>query len=935
MKKRSDIRGVFYFYTMTSFLKEVLDDIQKKGLDISKLTFILPSKRAGAFLKDILSKSIQQTIFAPEILSVEEFVESLSELHYASNTELLFSFYQVYQELTPASEQESFDQFSKWGQLLLQDFNEIDRFLIDPDHIFDYLKSIKEINHWSLSEQPTSYIKNYLAFWNRLKIYYTKFKQTLIQNKKGYQGLVYRQAVDCLESYIASHPNKNHIFIGFNALNKAEERIIQELLYQDLASIYWDIDQVFLDNPIHDAGLFIRQHLKNWPFFKKNNLNWIANNYIKEKNIHTIAVPKNIGQVKYIGELLDTMPQADLKRTAVVLGDETLLMPLLSSIPQKVEAINITMGLPLKSVPLASLFDLLFKIQKNHTNELYYKDVVAILSHSFIQSVLTQENHNYGNHLINHIQSNNIVSISVEKLIALAKSKENIITILFQSWDNSSEKAFQHCSQLILTLKSQLDLEKAKHLLALEYLYRFNQIFNEIQRYNTIYKLISNSTTLYYLYKELLSNETLDFQGEPLQGLQIMGMLESRVLDFETVIISSVNEGILPAGKSTNSFIPFDVKLENGLPTYKEKDAVYTYHFYRLLQRAKNVYIIYNTEPDVLNGGEKSRFITQLQIENTHHIKHSIVAPKVEVAQKSSKVIIKTEAVMQRIQQIATTGFSPSSLTNYIRNPIDFYYEKVLKIKNFEDVEETVAANTLGSVIHQTLEDFYTPHKGQLLTEVDLKHMKTLIDGNVTYHFKSLYKEGDMTKGKNLIILEVAKRYILNFINKEIETLKAGHQIKIIDLEKELDILLNIPELDFKVRLKGTVDRIDEFDGTLRIIDYKTGKVSTGQVEVIDWEDITLDYDKYSKSFQILAYAYMMNENEQFSQPIEAGVISFKNLQGDYFLKFGKKSSSHSKDKQQNISTETLAAFHTELKKLILEICNPEIDFTEKEVRQF
>ncbi|MBJ7879501.1 PD-(D/E)XK nuclease family protein [Gelidibacter salicanalis] len=917
---------------MTSFLKEVIDHIQKEETDIANLTFILPSKRAGTFLKNILSQSISKTIFAPEILSIEEFVEELSELNYATNTELLFEFYKIYKELTPEPQQETFDQFSKWGQLLLQDFNEIDRFLIEPDYIFEYLKSIKELNHWSLSEPQTPYIENYLSFWNRLKVYYTKFKAELILNKKGYQGLVYREAVNGIEPYIASNPNKQHVFIGFNALNKAEERIIQELLQHKLASIYWDIDQAFINNPIHDAGLFIRQHLKNWPYFKHHNIQWIGNNYSVAKDIHTIAVPKNIGQVKYIGALLDSLPLADLKKTAVVLGDETLLMPLLNSIPEKVEAINITMGLPLKSVPLASLFDALFKVQKNHTNELYYKDVVAILSHASIQSVLTHNNINYSSQIINYIQSNNIVTITVEKLIGLAESKQDVMRLLFQSWHNDPEKALKNCSQLILTLKAHLDVDKSKHLLALEYLYRFNQIFNELQRYNTKYALISNSTTLYYLYRELLSSETLDFQGEPLQGLQIMGMLESRVLDFETVIISSVNEGILPAGKSTNSFIPFDVKLENGLPTYKEKDAVYTYHFYRLLQRAKNVYIIYNTEPDVLNGGEKSRFITQLQIENIHAIKHSIVVPKVEVAQKSPIIITKTESVSQQLQQVATNGFSPSSLTNYIRNPIDFYYQKVLKIQSFEDVEETVAANTLGSVIHQTLEDFYTPYKGQFLTEAHLKQMKTLINESVTHHFKSLYKEGDMTKGKNLIILEVAKRYVSNFISKEMETLKAGHQIKIIDLEKKLNIELNIPELAFPVHLRGSVDRIDEFDGTLRIIDYKTGKVSQGQVEIVEWEDMTSDYTKYSKSFQILAYAYMLNETERFAQPIEAGIISFKNLQGDYFLKFGKKPSARSRDKEHNISPETLEAFYIELKKLILEICNSDLDFIEKDV---
>lgn len=918
---------------MTSFLEDVIVDLQQKGQDLAQLTFILPSKRSGAFLKDILAKSIDQTIFAPDILSIEEFIENLSELHYATNTELLFSFYEVYRKATPQSECEPFDQFSTWGHLLLQDFNEIDRYLINPDYVFDYLKSIKEINHWSLADDQTPYIKNYLAFWARLKTYYYELKATLMSHKKGYQGLVYREAANGLETYISAFPDKRHVFIGFNALTKAEEYIIQELLQQNLADIYWDIDEVFLKNPIHDAGLFIRQHLRSWPFYKQREFQWIGQNYSQEKNIHTIAVPKNIGQIKYVGELLETIPTSHFNKTAIVLGDETLLMPLLNSIPSNVEAINITMGLPLKSVPLASLFDMLFKIQKNHTNQLYYKDVIAVLSHTFLQPILSTGVHNYATHIITHIQSHNIVTLTVEQLISLAETKAEVIALLFKSWNNNSEHAFEQCSALILTLKAQLDHEKPKNLLALEYLYRFNQVFNELQYYNTRYKLIHNSTTLYYLYKELLRNETLDFQGEPLQGLQIMGMLESRVLDFETVIITSVNEGILPAGKSINSFIPIDVKIENGLPTYKEKDAVYTYHFYRLLQRAKNVYIIYNTEPDVLVGGEKSRFLTQMQIENSHAIKHHIIAPKVEVSQVALRTIKKSQAVMTRLKQIASEGFSPSSLTNYIRNPIDFYYQRVLNIQHYDEVEETVAANTLGSVIHHTLEDLYTPYIGQILNEAHLKHMKTQINGHVAHHFKELYKDGDMTKGKNLIILEVAKRYIGNFIDKEADTLKAGNQIKIMELEKQVEVLLDIPELDFKVCLKGTVDRIDECNGVLRIIDYKTGKVERGELYIVDWNDITTDYDKHGKSFQVLAYAYMLDAIKPLPDTVEAGIISFKNLQGAYFLKFATKPSIRAQTYNYEITEETLKRFGTELKKLILEICNPDIDFVEKELK--
>ena len=412
-----------------------------------------------------------------------------------------------------------------------------------------------------------------------------------------------------------------------------------------------------------------------------------------------------------------------------------------------------------------------------------------------------------------------------------------------------------------------------------------------------------------------------------------MGMLESRVLDFETLIISSVNEGVLPAGKSNNSFIPFDIKIENGLPTYKEKDAVYTYHFYRLLQRAKNVYIIYNTEPDVLNGGEKSRFITQFETENLHKLNHYIVSPKVPNISKTLKHVNKTQAIINRLKIIAEKGFSPSSLANYIRNPIDFYNEKILNLKMLEEIEETVAANTLGTIIHNSLEDLYEPTINRYLTEADINNALQLIEPSIKKYFKKVFKNGDFSTGKNLIIFEIAKRYIFNFLNKELELLKRGNTIKVLALEKVISTELNIPELDFPVNLKGTVDRIDEFNGVVRIIDYKTGKVLQNQVEIVDWDKLLTDYEKYSKSFQVLCYAFMLNSKNRFSTPFEAGIISFKNLQGDYFLKFGKKDTVNSKVKDQLINHETLDNFYLQLKSLILEICNPDIPFIEKTIK--
>ncbi|MCB0382000.1 MAG: PD-(D/E)XK nuclease family protein [Psychroserpens sp.] len=920
---------------MVSFISDVVLDLQKKNVDFSKLTFVLPSKRAGVFLKSQISTHLNKTIFAPHILSIEEFVETLSDLKYANNTELLFEFYKVYIEHTPKDQIEPFDTFSKWAQILIQDFNEIDRYLVPPNKIFDYLNAIKEIElqHWSLDENPSTYIKNYLSFWKRLKLFYEELNHHLIKNKKGYQGLVYREAIENLEQFIVSKTNEQFVFVGFNALNKAEEIIIQELLQQNIASIYWDIDTKFVEDKIHDAGLFIREHKAQWKYFKKENFNWLSNYYTKAKTINCIGTPKNIGQIKYVGELLSNLKKQNrsFEHTAIVLGDESLLIPLLNSIPEGIGAINITMGLPLNSIPMASLFEELFKLHKSDSLNLYYKDIISILSNQFIKPLFKTDQIHISDQIINDIQQNNISYLSIDKLKTLAHSKSELIDLLFGSWQNNSEIALKKCSSLILEIKKSLDQNKNENLLALEYLYRFNVVFNELNTLNHTYSYVNSISVLFGLYKELLKSETLDFKGEPLKGLQIMGMLESRVLDFETVIMTSVNEGILPAGKSNNSFIPFDVKLENKMPTYKEKDAVYTYHFYRLLQRADEIYIVYNTEPDVLNGGEKSRFITQLEIDDTHEINHHVVSPKVPINHQNLIEVSKSQDVISRLKQFSKSGFSPSSLTNYIRNPIAFYYEKVLGIKQYEDVEENVALNTLGTIIHNTLEDFYKPLEGHVLTTEIISDMELKIDATVEQHFKTEYKEGDISKGKNLIIYEIAKHYIASFLKLEKKAIKDGNTIKILAIETKNEVPIHIEGLDFPILLTGKVDRVDTYNDVVRIIDYKSGRVDQNKVEIVNWEDLTTDYIKYSKSFQILMYAYMMHKDGKISLPVEAGIISFKKLSSG-FIKFGKKETQGTRTKDSLINENTLLAFETELKKLIYEICNPAINFVEKEV---
>lgn len=919
---------------MTSFIFDVLTALKNKKENFSTLTFVLPSKRAGVFLKHEISKLIEQPIFSPEIISIEDFVQELSQLKPISNTELLFEFYQTYCDLTQKEKQEPFDQFSKWAQVLLQDFNEIDRYLIPQEKIFNYLSAIQDLKHWSLDDNKTDFVKNYLSFWKKLYEYYSHFSERLLLKRIGYQGLIYREAVENIEAYIQNSSEKKHVFLGFNALNTAEENLIQELLQNDMAEIFWDIDTLFLENPIHDAALFARQHRLKWHYFKNNPFTWITNNYSKEKKISVFGIPKNIGQAKYIGNLLSKIKNENnsLNSTAVVLGDENLLIPVLNSLPISIDALNITMGFTLKSIPLASLFEQFFNLHKKPTKQHYYKSVVTILSHPFIRPLFVSENTDYASEIIDTIHENNLIYLSTEKLKSLAGEHASLIELLFDNSNASVDGALKNCSQLIFTIKTHLDKNKKANVLSLEYLYRFKELFNEITRLNSSYSYIKNIQTLHEIYKELLSSETLDFKGEPLEGLQIMGMLESRVLDFETVIISSVNEGVLPSGKSNNSFIPFDVKLENKLPTYKEKDAVYTYHFYRLLQRAKTVYILYNTEADILTAGEKSRFITQLELEGIHKIDHQIIAPIVPKIEDFLSIVKKDENIISKLKEVAKKGVSPSSLTTYIRNPIDFYNQKILGIKEYEDAEETIATNTLGTVVHNTLEDFYKPLEGSYLSVEIVENLKPNIKKTVEKHFKDVYKEGDITKGKNLIIYEIAKRYVSNFLDLEIAELNAGNQIKIIAIESNNTTPFDIPELRFPVFLTGKVDRVDEYNGITRIIDYKTGNVQQNQVEIINWEDITTDYDKFSKSFQVLSYVLMMHQSNKINLPVEAGIISFKNLNSG-FLKFATKDRAGAYAKKEVLITiESLEAFQIELKKLILEICNPNVDFTEKEV---
>ncbi|MFT6795513.1 MAG: ATP-dependent helicase/nuclease subunit B [Maribacter sp.] len=912
---------------MRTFIDDVVDKVWDEQSSISDVVFVLPSKRAGTFLKEAISKKAGKTIFAPNVYSIEEFVENVSGLSYATNAEQVFELYTAYLQ-TGSYEKETFDTFLTWGETLLQDFNEVDRYLVSAEALFSNLSAIQEINHWSASSEKTALIENYLSFWKNILPIYNSFNKNLINKGVGHQGLVYRQASESLDNYLKKKSNV-HIFLGFNALNEAESRIIQTILKTTPSEIYWDIDPYFLKDHIHDAGLFIRQHKANWPYFKNIKLKGVSNYYLQKKHIEIIGVPKNVSQAKYIGNLLSKLHKdspESLKNTALILGDETLLTPILNAVPISIPSVNITMGQKLELTPLAGLFQGFFQLHEVVNNKgWFFKDFISFITHPYCAALLSHHKIDLAA-ILNTIKIRNWTFVTLKEIENFIGTSHPVMQLLFSKENNTPQYFLKKCNDLVTLLKEAFIANKNN--LALEQLYKFHTLFVQVKALATAYNYITNLKALKNLITQLLSKETLDFQGDPLEGLQIMGMLESRNLDFETVLLTSVNEGILPSGKSNNSFIPFDLKIAHGLPTYKEKDAVYTYHFYRLLQRAKNVYLLYNTEPDVLEGGEKSRLISQLLTEdNRDDIIEKIASPKLQPIISSLDSITKSENLLNRIQNYSSKGFSPSSLSNYIRNPIDFYKQNLLGINDTLVVEETIAANTFGTIVHDTLEELYTPYIGIALSKDHLLEVKTKLIKTIQRNFQKTYLDGDISTGKNYLSFHVIHKYISNFIDSEVKQLEQ-QSIKIIALEEPMRISLDIDGIKQSITLKGKLDRIDVVDGTTRIIDYKTGKVERKNVEIMSWENLIDDY-KYSKAFQLLCYAYMYAQKNP-NQQIEAGIISLKNLKEGVLL-FAKKEAPRG-PKQTLIDNETLSEFEVVLHNLIREINDPSIPFLEKEV---
>lgn len=907
---------------MKTFLQETAQAIVNTTNNYKNTVCVVPSERAGVYLKNAFKVALKGKVsFLPKIISIENFIKEISGLESMDQVSLLFEFFNIYQQENKTPEADTFERFIGWATIVIQDFNEIDRHLVNASEIFNYLTDIQKIKDWSPSEdEVTDTVKNYMSFVGDLHSYYQELRTVLMSKKAGYQGLVYRQAYVNHQDYLKEHQQSNFHFIGFNALNKAEEEIFKSFLALEQNHIYWDADDYYI-NSNHEAGTFMRKFFKEWDCLQQGDRkNWVNHHFGTEKNIQILGSPLNVTGIKSVTSLLEK--ELVPKDTALVLAEETILPVVLNSIPASVNKVNITMGYALSNIPLSGLFQSVFELHLNKEklgkNAFYYKDILSFLRHPYI-SKITQSN---SEKVIKTITQNNLVFVSQEQIHTFFTGAElaGSITALFDSVTNITvfiERIIQFIHHLHKELES----------IELLYVEGFRKVFQEISNLNTDYNYINNIKVLYKIFKKILPLESIDFRGEALEGMQLMGMLETRCLDFKNVIITSVNEGVLPTGGSERSFISFEVKKQFNMPTYLAKDAIFSYHFYRLIQRAENVFLLYNTKSDDFGGGEMSRFLTQLMIDKEDDVTHRNIVANIGSTSKEAVEIEKTPKVIKVLQDYFKKGASPSRITDYMNDPLSFYQKMVLKIRETEKVEEEVAHNTLGTVVHDSLEFLYKPYVDKILITEDLKKMKSEAKAMVESKFKEYFKDGDIHTGKNKLISEVAEQFVMNFLNKELSEIKAGKEIVVKDLEREYTVSVTTSN-GHQVNLKGKIDRVDEVDGVRRIVDYKTGMVKSTDLKLGDLTMATSDY-KYHKIVQVMIYVLLYTEVQNFDVEqleLQTGIYSFKNFkEGFLSMNFnggrGKK--------EHRVTKEFMEDFKQSLFGLIDEILDNKLTFVE------
>ncbi|UZT98159.1 PD-(D/E)XK nuclease family protein [Chryseobacterium fluminis] len=888
------------------FLNKIIHELLTQNSDLSEFNIVLPGKRPIVFIRQILEDH-HYSGFLPSFFTIEELVDEIADKQPIQGISLWLFAFDVYKSLRLIPN-DDFAEFLKWFPTLQKDWDDILKFSESDQAVLEYMFDEERIKEWAqdLGEDDDVPRKKFLNFWRNMNVFLPVLKQKLQEKNWATSGMIHETAKKKIVDF-AKNTKGNFVFCGFNAFTPVEEKLVRSLLQWDKAQCFFQADRYYFDDERQEAGKFLRNH-KTWKEFTDiRAFRWIEDDFNQPKNIKVYEVSGNITQTKVLPEIFKEIENKTYSNTAVVLLDENLL-PASLDVMYDVRNLNITMGFPLKNLSFSNAVKQLFYLQKQlekNKSSYYYRDIFPILE----ELPKSAEDEEIIARFRSQIEERNIVYIS-KKLLHELLSGLSYYNLL-----QKAESTNVYLDSLILFCQEVkwLDIDDIQY----ENVSHFENAFKVIKNQLSPYHFEIKMETLEILINQHINSESIDFQGEPLRGLQIMGLLETRLLNFENVIMLSVNEGKLPLGNSQNTYIPFDIRRFFDMHTFLENDSIYAYHFYRLIQDSENVHLLFNALSSGVNTGEKSRFITQIEMESSHPIEHLIIENSSEPILTKPIEISKTDIVLERLQKWKEK-VSASHLTSYLYNPIDFYLSKILKTSENDEIEEELSIKNYGNLVHYTLQEVYEVLKGKVLKENDLKQSIKAIDHYIEKAIDKLKHQPEFyEKGMNYIHRAIAKKVIENILTYDLDLVKDGNSLEILDIEKRFENVDFYLEDNDKISFFGFIDRIDRLNGTLRIIDYKTAKIKNliVKLDAENTDEYFFNSDR-KQALQLCIYQYVVQNLPEFwGLPIETGIWSFAEAKkGVVSLQFEK---GDIDDAMKSV------------KSLIREILNPDVNFIE------
>lgn len=944
---------------MESFLKLVAADLYKhtEG-NLAHTAVVFPNKRAGLFFNEYLAQESDSPIWSPAYVSISELFRSLSPWEVGDPVKLVCELYKIFRRETQSTE--TLDDFYFWGEMLISDFDDADKNRVDTDKLFSKLQDLRNImddytfiddeqeeairqffQNFSI-ERRTALKERFISLWDVLGNIYKGFRESLASQNIAYEGMMYRHVIEHLD--VDKLPYEKYVFVGFNVLNKVEHTLFTQLKDAGKAVFYWDYDEFYMKENrqavTHEAGEFIRRNLRDFPSPLSGEL---FKNLSKPKEVHYIASSTENAQARYLPQWIRNNLTTPEKETAVVLCNEALLQPVLHSLPAEVKHVNITMGFPLSQTPVYSFLIALLELHTHGFNfksgRYTFQSVVTLLKHPYTRQLTGQ-----AELLEKELTRNNRFYPLPGEL-----GKDEFLTRLFTPLSGN----LNLCIRLSETLQQVASIYQA-NTSGTEDTDAFNQLYREslfkayttINRFRTLIEedeLTVQSETFRRLLVKVLSATNIPFHGEPAIGMQVMGVLETRNLDFRHLVLLSVNEGQLPKSGGDSSFIPYNLRKAFGMTTIEHKIAVYAYYFYRLLQRAERITLMYNTSSDGLNRGEWSRFMLQFLIEWPHPITRQFLEAGQSPQGTSPITVEKTPDVMRRMQSLfdvranPKAKFSPSALNYYLDCPLKFYYRYVAGLSAPDEVSAEIDSATFGSIFHYAAEHIYkdlTTH-GKVINKEALETLlrnEVKLQDYVDTAFKKLFfnvpqNEKPEYNGVQLINSAVIARYLKQLLQNDLRYAPFTFIASEMEVDEPIDI--QTPKGVIKSRIGGIIDRMDSKDGTLRIVDYKTGGDADTPPHV---ESLFIPDKKRSNYvFQTFLYAAIMCRKQPTMKIAPALLYIHRAATETYspVIQMGE-------PRKPKEAVEDFSKYEKEyrerLQGLLEEIFNPEKSFTQTEI---